>query len=75
MRTEKLLFRWIGDDIERMVGSKRRANLTQQQREKYLRYLDNALDPQKGLFAKVPKEEFLGETTSKTKRIIVVPRD
>ena len=64
MRTEKLLFRWIGSNIDKMAGRKR-ANLTQAQREKYLKYLDEALNPLKGLFAKNPEEEYLGKVVSK----------
>jgi hypothetical protein len=64
-RAQKLLFRWTGSDIEK-PGPKKGAIITPTQRETYLTYLENALDPEKGLYAKIPKEEYLG-SVSKTK--------
>lgn len=64
-RAKKLLFRWTGSDIEKLA-SKKRVIITPTQRETYLTYLENALDSKKGLYSKIPKEEYLGRV-SKTK--------
>lgn len=67
MEHEKLLFRWVGRDIEGRGKSKENGELPQMplgtltgcQREEYLERIEQALNPNQGLYAKVP-DEFLG---------------
>lgn len=61
-RHEKLLYRWIGRDIENALPAKangelpsiKSAKLTNQQREKYLSRLEDGLNPERGLRASPP---------------------
>jgi hypothetical protein len=62
-RAKKLLFRWTGSDLEKPV-SKKWVIITPSQRERYLTYLENALDPKKGLYSEIPKEEYLGRVSN-----------
>lgn len=62
-RTNKLVFRWVGKSLEGHAKRKR-AVITHQQRQAYLGYLSDALDPQKGLFSQTPRDEVLGRVTS-----------
>ena len=62
---EKLLYRWIGRDIENGLPAKangelppiKPAELTDQQRKTYLSRLEDALNPKHGLRARVPEEQ------------------
>ena len=66
-RSQKLGFRWVGKGIEGAPSS-RRKYLKDSQRDKYLRYLDEALNEQKGLFATPYTDEYLGGIISKKTR-------
>jgi len=49
-RSQKLVFRWVGKNIEG-ASTNYRKYITHIQRDEYLRYLDEALTVGKGLFA------------------------
>ena len=66
-RSQKLVFRWVGKNIEGASTSYRKY-ITNIQREEYLRYLDEALTVGKGLFATPYTDEYLGRRISKKTR-------
>ncbi len=66
-RSQKLVFRWVGKNIEGASTSYRKY-ITNTQREEYLRYLDEALTVGKGLFATPYTDEYLGRRISKKTR-------
>lgn len=63
-RSEKLVFRWVGKSIEG-AARRKRSNITHEHRQEYLGYLSDALDPQRGLFSQVPKDEVMGRATTR----------
>ena len=66
-RSQKLVFRWVGKSIEGSPSS-RRKYLNDTQREEYLRYIDDALTVENGLFATPYTDEYLGRIISKKTR-------
>ena len=62
-RDEALLFRWVGKHIEGSRLNRTSAKcprLRDAHRDRYLENLEDVLDAKRGLYAKIPGEDFLG---------------
>lgn len=68
-RDETLLFRWVGHHIEGQLRSTTKfPKLDENCRKRYLTVLRNSLDDNKGLYAKIFDDDYLGSRLSKGER-------